>query len=116
MPSPNPGGHNDKPWANMLKIVGYQNDKRLLRDLAETVFSAAIAGDMAATAEIGNRLDGRPIQESTITHNRGLVEMSDQELLAILADAKEAAKTIEHDPEETVSPLSDAALLAIARE
>jgi hypothetical protein len=96
-----------------LKRIGFKDDKKRLYRLAEKVFDAAIAGDMAATAEIGNRLDGRPVQESTITHNRGLVEMSDQELLAILADAKEAAKTIEHDPNEA---LSDAALLAITRE
>ena len=82
----------------MLRLVGYRDDKKLLRDLAEKCYSAALNGDMTAIAEIGNRLDGKPVQESHVNHHRGIVEMSDQELLAIVADAHE---TIEHDPLET---------------
>jgi hypothetical protein len=86
----------------MLRIVGYQDDRRLLRELAEVTFKAAVAGDMTAVVEIGNRLDGKPIQESHVSHHRGLIDMSDQELLAIVADAHE---TIEHEPLDNVTPM-----------
>ena len=97
--SGNPGGRvQDKPWTDMLRLVGYQDDRRLLRQLAEVTYKQAAAGDMLAIQEIGNRLDGKPVQESHVNHHRGIVEMSDAELLAIVADAHE---TIEHDPLET---------------
>ena len=103
-PSPNPQGRNgggDKPWADMLRLVGYQDDRRLLRELAEVTFKAAVAGDMLAIQEIGNRLDGKPVQESHINHHRGIVDMSDQELLAIVVEAQ----TIEHEPLDNVTPM-----------
>ena len=102
-PSPNPIGRNagDKPWADMLRLVGYQDDRRLLRELAEVTFKAAVAGDMLAIQEIGNRLDGKPVQESHINHHRGIVDMSDQELLAIVVEAQ----TIEHEPLDNVTPM-----------
>jgi len=85
----------------MLRIVGYQDDRRLLRELAEVTFKAAVAGDMLAIQEIGNRLDGKPVQESHINHHRGIVDMTDQELLAIVVEAQ----TIEHEPLDNVTPM-----------
>ena len=103
-PSPNPGGRpfgGDKPWTEMLRVVGYRDDKKLLMQIAEVTFAAAAAGDIAAIQEIGNRLDGKPVQESHMNHHRGIVDMSDQELLAIVVEAQ----TIEHEPLDNVTPM-----------
>jgi len=64
----NPGGRPQrKDWADMLRIVGNQkgpDGKRKLRLLAEKVYELALAGDMEAVKEIGNRRDGRPKAEA----------------------------------------------------
>ncbi len=61
--------NKDKPWADALRIVanreGEDSTKRLMR-IAEKCFAAAEAGDMQAIKEIGDRLDGKPAQESTL--------------------------------------------------
>ena len=71
----NPGGRPKmKDWADMLRIVGNQkgpDGKRKLRLLAEKVYDLALAGDMEATKEIGNRRDGRPKQEGELNVNVG---------------------------------------------
>ena len=64
--SGNPGGRvKDKPWIDALRIESKALDKKgrpKLRVLAEKVFEMALAGDMAAIREIGDRLDGKPVQ------------------------------------------------------
>lgn len=59
-----------KPWQDALRMVVFEKGKdgfMRLRKIAESCVAAAESGDMAAIQEIANRLDGRPVQESTIT-------------------------------------------------
>jgi hypothetical protein len=71
----NPGGRPQrKDWADMLRIVGNEkgpDGKRKLRLLAEKVYDLALAGDMEATKEIGNRRDGRPKAEAEVNVTHG---------------------------------------------
>jgi pullulanase/glycogen debranching enzyme len=68
-----PGNNNAakaKDWTNALRWVAdnYENLEAgitrgmALRKMAETCFVQAMAGDKDARAEIGNRLDGKPMQ------------------------------------------------------
>lgn len=45
-----------------LAVNDGEGDAKKLRRLAVAVVDAAIAGDMQAAKEIGDRLDGKPIQ------------------------------------------------------
>ena len=63
----NPTGINRrKPWADAVRIVMNEDDPETQRPrlllLAERLFTEAMAGDMAAIKEIGDRLDGKPAQ------------------------------------------------------
>jgi hypothetical protein len=63
----NPTGINRrKPWADAVRIVMSEEDPKTHRPrlllLAERLFTQAMAGDMAAIKEIGDRLDGKPAQ------------------------------------------------------
>jgi hypothetical protein len=63
----NPTGINRrKPWADAIRIVMSEDDPKTHRPrlllLAERLFAQAMAGDMAAIKEIGDRLDGKPAQ------------------------------------------------------
>ena len=59
-----PPGSLDKPFRDALRITvnGYQDDKKKLRIIAEQLVTKAMDGDVQAIKEIGDRLDGRPVQ------------------------------------------------------
>ena len=101
--SGNPLGRNapgDKPWADALRVAAHRADKlgkRGLQRLAEKTWQMALAGDMQAIKEIGDRLDGKPIQASNVTINRTTDQFSDDEINARLADLRERA-TIDLNP------------------
>ena len=65
------GGHKtDKLWrdALMLAVKREDEDKRVyLAVIAEKCVLAAAGGDMAAIKEIGDRLDGKAVQATTIS-------------------------------------------------
>ncbi|MCA3704266.1 MAG: hypothetical protein INF12_14685 [Methylobacterium sp.] len=56
-----------KMWRDALRIavedIDPKTKKRKLERIAEAVIDAAMAGDMTAAKEIGDRLDGKPRQE-----------------------------------------------------
>lgn len=85
----------DKPWADALRLVVYREDaegsRRLMR-IAESCAAAAEAGDMQAIKEIGDRLDGKPAQEQTVTidDKRDATDWTRGELVAVLNDAKDS--------------------------
>ena len=63
----NPAGINRrKPWADAVRTVMSEDDPETHRPrlllLAERLFAQAMAGDMVAIKEIGDRLDGKPAQ------------------------------------------------------
>lgn len=83
----------DKPWTEALRLVVFRDDetgKRRLLKIAEQCAAAAETGDMAAIREIGDRLDGKPAQESTVTidDKRDATDWNRGELVALLSDAK----------------------------
>ena len=91
--SGNPGGQQkDKQFADTLRLVANRNDpdgKKKLLKIAEKLVECAIAGDSWAVAQVADRLDGRPAQESTVNvNNRTLKELSDEEIAARIAELR----------------------------
>lgn len=72
----NPGGRpKDQAWRDALRIAVKEamgNGTTKLRALAEKTVELALSGDMQAIKEIGDRLDGKPVQaiesNSEVTH------------------------------------------------
>ena len=100
-PSINPSGFfAQRQFQAAVRLAVSEEHKasgfRKLRVIANQLVDKACEGDLVAIGMVADRLDGKPISEHVST-SRGLVDMSDQELLAIVADAHE---TIEHDPLE----------------
>ena len=56
----------DKPWQEALRMELYADDRLKLRLIAQACIAAAQAGDMQAVKEIGDRLDGKPVQPNTM--------------------------------------------------
>ena len=82
-------------------VVDPVSKKIKLRAIAEQLVDQAVAGDLTAISMVADRLDGKPISEHVST-SRGIVDMSDQELLALVVEAHE---TIEHEPLDNVTPM-----------
>jgi hypothetical protein len=65
--SGNPGGRvQDRPWLEALRVAVNETTpegRKRLRAIADKSVELALAGDMDAIREIGNRLDGRPRQQ-----------------------------------------------------
>jgi hypothetical protein len=81
---------SDKEWRSALRTALLEKHPKHgtnLRAVADMVVQSAIAGDMEAAKEIGNRLDGRPSQEvaiqQTVTHD--LTKFTDAQLAALIA-------------------------------
>lgn len=84
--------NKDKPWSDALRIAALADDAdgvRKLRRIAESCVNAAMAGDIQAIREIGDRLDGKPAQESTVTidDKRDATDWTRDQLVAVLHDA-----------------------------
>ena len=79
--SGNPGGRvKDKPWVEAIRIAASAEDaegKRKLRRIAEKTVAMALEGDIQAIKEIGDRLDGKPAQEQTLTVRNELDQLDD---------------------------------------
>jgi len=91
--SGNPGGEwKDKPFreALRLEIAAAGPDHKALRRIARRLIEDATDGNMQAIAQIADRLDGKPAQESTVTidDKRDATDWSRSELVAFLNDAR----------------------------
>lgn len=65
--SGNPGGRpKEKLWRQALMVALKDEDGAKLRRIAEKVAMLAEAGDMQAVKEIGDRLDGKAIQQQIV--------------------------------------------------
>lgn len=88
--SGNPKGRakSEKVWADAIRLavnrIGTGEDgqaRKKLALLADSLVTRAIAGDVAAMKEIGDRLDGKPTQaiehsgEMTVRHEDRLAEI-----------------------------------------
>lgn len=61
-----PGNKNQvrsKPWRDAIDRAIAQGDGKKLRDAAEKLLELAAAGDIGAIRELGDRIDGKAIQQ-----------------------------------------------------
>ena len=74
--SGNPGGRSrlEKPWTEALKRALEKIDKddtgkrtRKMDKMARAAVEAAIAGDISAMREIGDRIEGKPAQATVVS-------------------------------------------------
>ena len=90
--SGNPGGKSKyKIYSDALRIEVNRIDpknpnRRKVNALAERLVSCALAGEGWAFKEIGDRLEGKPMQpvEHSGTDDRDIEQLTDAELTAIL--------------------------------
>ena len=73
-----PGPKSDKLWSDAVRIAamreGTDNEgkvRKKLNILADNLLDAALAGDMAAVKEIGDRIDGKPKQQTEVSGPNG---------------------------------------------
>lgn len=91
-------GAKERRWAGMLQRVLARPDAggdRLER-IALKLLECAENGEPWAITELANRLDGKPKQQVEISERPAMVDyadMTDDELLAIIAAGKRKAKT-----------------------
>lgn len=82
----------EKSFANMLRIAVSAPGKNgtKLRDVAEKLVEAALAGESWAIQQVADRLDGKPAQESTVTidDKRDATDWTRDELVAFLSNAR----------------------------
>lgn len=73
------GPKSDKIWRDAIMIAikrEAEDGGRHIDRLARSLIAKASEGDVAALREIGDRLDGKPTQEATITHEGELTVLS----------------------------------------
>lgn len=72
-PINNRGGRKDKLWRDALTVAVNRQDldtmdkRTMLARIAEKCVNAALEGDIQAMKEIGDRLDGKPLQQTEVT-------------------------------------------------
>lgn len=83
-----------KRWQSALDRLFAQSPERLAK-IAEATVSAAEAGEPWAITEIGNRLDGKPVQQVDMNTNTQPMTLSD----ALLAHIAMGGKPDEYNGE-----------------
>lgn len=87
-----------KLWKSALMVavnrVDEKSGKKLLALIAERCVLSALQGDMNATREIAERIDGRVQVDMTLQVKKDISEYTDDELRLILLGAADAAATI----------------------
>jgi hypothetical protein len=58
---------SNRLWAETIRRAVVQDDSQRLRQIAEALLIKASEGDMAAIKELGDRLDGKALQENKLT-------------------------------------------------
>lgn len=61
-PLGNKNGTKNRPWAEAVNRALLAEDGKKLRALADKLIDKALEGDVAALKEIGDRVDGKPVQ------------------------------------------------------
>jgi hypothetical protein len=92
--SGNPGGRpKEKAFADAIRVAVNRihdgDGRKKLAVLADKLVDFALAGEGWAFAQIADRLDGKPAQESTVTidDKRDATDWTRDELVAFLRDA-----------------------------
>lgn len=67
------GGKPDKIWSDAIRIAAFRKAEkggpRRIQIAAEQLVEAAIAGDVQAMKEMGDRLEGKPTQAAEVKHS-----------------------------------------------
>ena len=58
---------SNRLWAETIRRAVVQDDAQRLRQIAEALLIKASEGDMTAIKELGDRLDGKALQENKLT-------------------------------------------------
>jgi len=58
---------SNRLWAETIRRAVIQDDAQRLRQIAEALLIKASEGDMTAIKELGDRLDGKALQENKVT-------------------------------------------------
>lgn len=67
---------NNRLWSDTIRRELVQGDGKKMRAIAKKLVDMAIAGDMAAIREIGDRIDGKAIQAIEGTGEDGAILFS----------------------------------------
>ncbi len=92
-PAKKPSGpYADKLWREALRkaVLKRVEKEQNLDRIARAVVTKAVDGDIVAAKEIGDRLDGKPAQESmvTIDDKRDAADWTREELVTFLNDCR----------------------------
>jgi len=106
--SGNPGGRpKEKVWADAIRVAvnraaeGDKEGRKNLALLADKLVASALAGEGWAMQQIGDRLDGKPAQETSVTVTRVKAnELPDDELAAIATGSGEGTDPAPIDPSQ----------------
>jgi hypothetical protein len=102
--SGNPGGRStEKAFENALRAAVNAEDpktkRRKLQMIAESVVTAATAGESWAVNIVADRLDGKPAQSMDMTVRRlGAKELTDDDLADIAAGGSDGAADAPDNP------------------
>ena len=66
-PEGNQNATKNRPWAEVIKRSLLAEDGKKLRALADRLVDKALEGDVTALKEIGDRMDGKPKQQTELT-------------------------------------------------
>ena len=91
MPAGRPKGSPNKPriWAEAIdKALKQSEDGKpaKIRALAEKLLTMALAGDMQAMRELGDRVDGKALASVEISGELNVTAMTDEQLAARLRE------------------------------
>lgn len=84
------GQQRDKPFRDALRmeIAAAGEDLKALRKVAQALIAKAGEGDVAAIRELGDRLDGKPMQSVEVGKPGDYEQMSDAELEKFISGRK----------------------------
>jgi HPt (histidine-containing phosphotransfer) domain-containing protein len=102
-PPGSPNVRSEKRFSDALRAALAADDCKALRRIAGRLIGMAEDGDLQAIGMIADRLEGKPKQATDITLGHAVArELTDAELLAIVAGAEQEGVTIASD--ETPEP------------
>ena len=84
-----------KLWSDALRHQALRDPKRLSK-IADKLLDMAADGDIAAIRELGDRLEGRPVQATELNANLTLSHEQAIAALFALTDADNRADTTTH--------------------
>jgi len=59
----NHSSKQNRLWGNIIRKLAVQEDYKRLHEIAYALYAKAAEGDMTAIKELGDRLDGKAVQE-----------------------------------------------------